>query len=84
MTTQPTNWYRNDIPEKTKELKKAEREYEMADLALKKAEAELNYRKAQLQHFQIMADLTDEDNRQMEEQRQEWLKQAKPFLKEVA
>lgn len=84
MATQSTNWYRNDIPEKTKNLEKAEREYVMATLALKKAEAELNYCKAQLEHYQTMADLTDEDNRQMEEQRQEWAKQTKTPLKEIA
>lgn len=84
MAAQPNNWYRDSIPEKTKELEKAQREYEMAELALKIAEAELNYRKAQMEHFQTMADLTDEDNRRMEDQRQQWLKEAKPFLKEVA
>lgn len=84
MATQSTNWYRNDIPEKTKNLEKAEREYAMATLALKKAEAELNYCKAQLEHYQTMADLTDKEDRHMEEQRQQWLKEARPLLKEVA
>jgi hypothetical protein len=79
-----TNWYRRDLPEKKKALERAEREYKMASLALSKAQAELAYRKAELEHYQVMADVTDEEDKEREEERLRWAKEAKPLVKAVA
>jgi len=84
MTQKNENWYRRELPEKQKKLLQAEREFKVAELALNKAQAELAYRKAELEHYQVMADLTDEEMRQWEEQRKAWSLENKTVLKEVA
>lgn len=66
MTKKIDNWYRREIAAKEKAVRQSERELQVAELALAKVQAELAYYKGQLEFYQKMADLTDEEDEAFE------------------